>query len=76
MNNKRKKGFWIQIIAGLLTFVFGCLTCVYGYCSLVGKINGNMVVYLILLIVCFVSIIICINSILKNIKKCKEMDGE
>lgn len=69
MNNKRKKGLWSQLIAGILTFVFGCLTCLYGYCSLVGKINGNIVVYLLLLIVCFVSVTICVALTLKNIKK-------
>ena len=72
MNNKRKKEVWIQLIAGLLTFVLGCVTCAYGYCTIVGKIDGNIAVCLLLLAVCFVSIIICVVLKLNNIKRARK----
>lgn len=75
-DNMRQKELWIQLIVGLLTFVLGCVTCVYGYCTIVGKIDGNIAVCLLLLTVCFVSIIICVVLTLNNIKKCKEIKVE
>ena len=69
MSNKRKKEVWIQIIAGVFAFVIGCVTAVYAYCMIVGKIDGNIAVGLLLVAVCFASTIICAVLTARNIKK-------
>lgn len=76
MSNKRKKEVWIQLIAGLLAFAIGCVTSVYGYCTIVGKVDGNIAVSLLLLAVCFVSVIICVVLTVNNIKKSKKMNED
>lgn len=76
MNNKRKKEVWIQIIAGLFACAMGGVTIAYGYCTLVGKIAGNTAVCLLMLSVCFVSVIICAVLTFNNIKKSKEMNED
>lgn len=69
--NKMTKELWVWLIAGILTFVFGCLTSIYGYYFLIGRINGSIKVCMLLLMGCAISVITCIVLTVKNIKKYK-----
>lgn len=65
----KKKELLIWLAIGIITFIIGCFTAVYGFLFLIGDINGSIPVCLLLLSVCMVSIITCIMLNLKYKKK-------
>lgn len=71
MNNKRKKDFLNQIYLGILTVVLGIGTSIYGYNMIIGKIQGNIIVVVVLLTLCMSLVAACGVISVKNIKKYK-----
>jgi hypothetical protein len=53
-------------VVGVLTFIMGLATTIYGCLFLAGKINGNIKTCILLLGVCFALVIACYALFLFN----------
>lgn len=64
-----KKAFMVQIISGIITFILGIVTMLYGFGFITGRIQGSVRTCMLLLLLCVVAVICCIMQTVRNTRK-------
>lgn len=59
----------VQIISGIITFILGIVTMLYGFEFITGRIQGSVRICMLLLLLCVVAVICCIIQTVRNTRK-------